>query len=293
MVILTMTLNYAALHNGNIDATVSLANTADIRASQRAMPDTREQFDCSSTADIQQCIKYQEKPLTDLVAPMQSLIRNMLSNTSGAYKGTRAPPELELVAGRRQVTVLRPQHPRWFRFLSADCVPWVLIYRTGTVKTNDGSDGIATPFGSIGHGDWPAQARRRADLIGGGRAARIHAGTALSAGNGASSPSRLAGPPQSSLPDLAPLSAQPHDGHRRGRHLRGSAVAAEKACRGLGPCDFKPGLGPGFKPLAEPPALDISAANFSILSEYPAWSPKPKTLPRLTRFKPKWPSFCT
>jgi hypothetical protein len=96
-------LEFCALHNGNIDAptTVSPANTAGIRASQRAMPDTREQFDRSSTVDIQQCIKYQEKPLTDLVAPMQSLIRNMLSNTSRAYKGTRAPPELELVAGRR------------------------------------------------------------------------------------------------------------------------------------------------------------------------------------------------
>ena len=69
--------------------------------------------------------------------------------------------------------------------------------------------------------------------------------------------------------------------------LCGGDVAAEKGRRGLGPCDLKPGLGPGFKPLAERPALDISAANFPILSEHPAWSPKPKTLPKLTRFKRK------
>jgi len=43
--------------------------------------------------------------------------------------------------------------------------------------------------------------------------------------------------------------------------LCGGVVAAEKR-RGLGSCDLEPGFGPGFKPLAERPALDISAANF-------------------------------
>ena len=56
MVIPTMTFELWAPHElGNIDAsmTLSLANTAGIRVSQRPMPDTREQFDCSSPADIQ------------------------------------------------------------------------------------------------------------------------------------------------------------------------------------------------------------------------------------------------
>jgi hypothetical protein len=74
---------------------------------------------------------------------------------------SRASLELELIALRHQVSVLRRQHPDRLRLFSTDRLLWVWLYRVWPqilnamvlVKPAPWSSGIAMAFGPTGGGD--------------------------------------------------------------------------------------------------------------------------------------------
>src|SRR5215472_805035 len=120
---------------------------------------TREQLSLLKTVNYQESLGF-SCVIAVRSGGMITILSAVVSVLSFRFR-SRASLELELVALRHQLIVLRRQRPRRLRLHSVDRLLWVCLYRVGrgslapwySSNRRQRSNGIAKAFGSTGGGD--------------------------------------------------------------------------------------------------------------------------------------------